>query len=83
MSAFLNCTLRQLEQVREKAEVMSNKGAQIWWHPEHAGALQCDFRVVCSKGTYIRTLMHDMGEAMGSGAYLSSLRRTRSGNFSP
>ena len=41
-----------------------------------------DFRVVCSKGTYIRSLANDFGEALGSKAYLSALRRTRIGIFS-
>jgi tRNA pseudouridine55 synthase len=40
------------------------------------------FRVVCSKGTYIRSLAFDFGKAVGSGAHLSALRRTRIGNFS-
>lgn len=40
-----------------------------------------EFRVVCSKGTYIRSLANDFGEALGVGAYLSSLRRTRIGDF--
>ena len=40
-----------------------------------------DFRVVCSTGTYIRSLAHDFGKALGCGAYLSSLRRTRIGSF--
>ncbi|KAA3625268.1 MAG: tRNA pseudouridine(55) synthase, partial [Flavobacterium sp.] len=39
------------------------------------------FRVVCSKGTYIRTLAHDLGKALESGAHLSGLRRTRIGEF--
>mgnify|MGYP003636042974 FL=1 len=39
------------------------------------------FRVVCSKGTYIRSLAHDFGKALGSGAHLSSLRRTKIGDF--
>ncbi len=39
------------------------------------------FRVVCSKGTYIRSLAHDFGKALDSGAYLSALRRTRIGSF--
>ncbi|MFM6953907.1 MAG: tRNA pseudouridine(55) synthase TruB, partial [Sphingobacteriaceae bacterium] len=43
---------------------------------------EVDFRVVCSKGTYIRSLAHDFGKALGSGAYLSALCRTRSGNYS-
>ncbi|MDY0092427.1 MAG: tRNA pseudouridine(55) synthase TruB [Candidatus Vecturithrix sp.] len=40
------------------------------------------FRVVCSKGTYIRTLAHDLGEALGCGAHLTALVRTRIGHFS-
>ncbi len=39
------------------------------------------FRVVCSKGTYIRSLAHDFGKALQSGAYLSGLRRTKIGDF--
>ena len=42
---------------------------------------EVDFRVVCSKGTYIRSLVHDFGKALDNGAYLSKLRRTRSGNY--
>ncbi len=41
-----------------------------------------DIRIVCSKGTYIRALARDLGEALGSGAHLDSLRRTRTGAFS-
>jgi tRNA pseudouridine55 synthase len=40
-----------------------------------------DFRVVCSKGFYVRTYAHDIGEKLGCGAHLTSLRRTRSGHF--
>ena len=39
------------------------------------------FKVVCSTGTYIRSLAYDFGEALGCGAYLSSLCRTRIGEF--
>lgn len=39
------------------------------------------FRVVCSTGTYIRSLANDFGRELGCGAYLSSLRRTRIGEF--
>jgi len=42
---------------------------------------EVDFRIVCSKGTYIRSLVRDLGRAVQSGAYLSALRRTRIGNF--
>lgn len=38
--------------------------------------------VFCSSGTYIRSLAHDLGKALGCGAYLSELRRTKSGRFS-
>ena len=41
-----------------------------------------DFRVVCSKGTYIRSLAHDFGIALNSGAHLTKLRRTKIGEFS-
>ena len=40
-----------------------------------------EFRVICSKGTYIRSLANDFGKALDSGAHLSALRRTRIGNF--
>lgn len=42
---------------------------------------EVDFRVVCSKGTYIRSLVHDFGKALNNGAYLSRLCRTRIGEF--
>lgn len=42
--------------------------------------MQLTIRVVCSKGTYIRALARDIGERLGSGAYLTALRRTRVGN---
>jgi len=37
--------------------------------------------VVCSKGTYIRSLAHDFGKAIQNGAHLSALRRTKIGDF--
>jgi len=40
------------------------------------------FRVACSKGTYIRSLAYDFGEALNNGAHLSALRRTKIGDFS-
>ena len=41
-----------------------------------------DFRVICSKGFYVRTYAHEIGMKIGCGAHLSSLRRTKSGKFS-
>lgn len=43
---------------------------------------QIDFQVVCSKGTYIRSLANDFGKVLNSGAHLSALRRTKIGEFS-
>ena len=43
---------------------------------------EIEFRVVCSKGTYIRSLAFDFGKALNSGAYLSVLRRTKIGDYS-
>ena len=45
-----------------------------------ASSMQCTLRVVCSKGTYIRALARDIGEALHSGAHLTALRRTRVGD---
>ena len=40
-----------------------------------------DFRIVCSKGTYIRSLAHDFGKTLNNGAHLSALRRTKIGDY--
>lgn len=50
---------------------------EVLWH---AGE-KIRVRVECSGGTYIRTLAHDLGQAVGTGAYLSALHRTRVGKF--
>jgi tRNA pseudouridine55 synthase len=42
---------------------------------------EVSFRIVCSKGTYIRSIARDFGNALGVGAYLTDLCRTRIGNF--
>jgi tRNA pseudouridine55 synthase len=42
---------------------------------------EVDFSVTCSKGTYIRSLAHDFGKALESGAHLTALRRTKIGDF--
>ena len=46
-----------------------------------AEQMQLTLRVVCSRGTYIRALARDLGEALESGAYLTALRRTRVGDY--
>lgn len=42
---------------------------------------ELSLRIVCSKGTYIRSLVRDIGEALDCGAYMKSLRRTRIGEY--
>src|SRR5213592_3086736 len=42
---------------------------------------EIDFSVMCSKGFYVRTYVHDIGDVLGCGAHLKSLRRTKSGRF--
>ena len=76
--------LRPVEPSNQATEtiIKSKKGASIYLYPDYSDGLQCDFRVVCGKGTYIRSLAFDLGQALGAGAYLSSLRRTRTGGFS-
>ena len=48
--------------------------------PETDAYPSITIRVVCSKGTYIRALARDIGKALGSGAHLTALRRTRVGD---
>jgi tRNA pseudouridine55 synthase len=43
---------------------------------------EIDFEISCSKGTYIRSIANDFGKKLNSGATLTALRRTRSGDFS-
>ncbi|MCT4623436.1 MAG: tRNA pseudouridine(55) synthase TruB [Schleiferiaceae bacterium] len=42
---------------------------------------EIDFRIACTKGTYIRSIAHDFGKALNSGSYLSALRRTKIGDY--
>ncbi len=47
----------------------------------HISLPEVHFKVTCSTGTYIRSLAHDFGQALGCGAYLQALRRTKIGNY--
>ena len=49
------------------------------WELTRFGLPRFDFRLRCTKGTYVRTLAHDLGQKLGCGAYLAALRRTASG----
>jgi tRNA pseudouridine55 synthase len=48
----------------------------------HINLPDVDFRITCSKGTYIRSIAHDFGEKLNAGAHLTALRRTKIGEFS-
>nr|WP_294894683.1 tRNA pseudouridine(55) synthase TruB [uncultured Pedobacter sp.] len=65
----------------EEVELKSRKVSITEFEVTRIELPEVDFRVVCSKGTYIRSLAKDFGEKLGNGAHLSKLRRTRSGNF--
>ena len=70
---------RKGQEVKLKAKTLQIDEIELKrFDPE---TMQADIRVVCGKGTYIRALARDLGKALGSGAYLTSLRRTRVGEY--
>lgn len=76
----------------QRAYVAARKGREVELKPSriNIGSIELieynlpmvTVNIKCSKGTYIRALARDLGERLGSGAYLHDLRRTASGNFS-
>ncbi len=66
----------------EKVDIKSRKITIQTFEITSIENLNIHFRVVCSKGTYIRSLAHDFGKALNCGGHLSSLRRTKIGEFS-
>jgi len=73
--------LYELAREGKQVEIKSRKIEILEFEITRIALPEVDFRVVCSKGTYIRSLAHDFGKAVGSGAYLSKLRRTKIGDF--
>lgn len=68
---------REGEQVELRKALINIKQAELLgYDPPHALV-----RIVCGKGTYIRSLAIELGEALGSGGHLTGLRRTRSGEY--
>ena len=65
----------------EEVEIPSRKITISGFEITNIDMPKVDFRVTCSKGTYIRSLAHDFGKALNSGAHLSALRRTKIGTF--
>ena len=76
--------MRAYKKARKQEDVkLSPRQVDIYeFEITRAGVPETSFRVLCSKGTYIRSLAYDFGKSLNSGAYLSSLCRTRIGNFS-
>lgn len=70
---------RQGEEVKLKPKHIHIDEIELTSFNEDNG--QLSIRVVCGKGTYIRALARDLGRALGSGAYLTALRRTRVGDI--
>ncbi len=64
------------EVAREPRPVTIDRLALIAWEPPDA-----ELEIACSPGTYIRSLAHDLGQALGTGAHLAALRRVASGHF--
>jgi len=73
--------LYELARKGETTEIQSRKVTISSFEITNIENNNLDFRVVCSKGTYIRSLAHDFGKALNSGAHLSALRRTKIGEY--
>ncbi len=73
--------LYELARAGETTEIKTRKVTISSFEITKIDLPNIEFRVVCSKGTYIRSLAYDFGLALNSGAHLSTLRRTKIGNF--
>ncbi|BDU23783.1 tRNA pseudouridine(55) synthase TruB [Flavobacterium sp. GSB-24] len=82
-SAIKKDGVRLYEHARagESIEIESRKTTIHEFEITRIALPEIDFRVVCSKGTYIRSLAYDFGKAMNSGSHLTVLRRTKIGNY--
>lgn len=66
----------------EEVEIKSRKVTVTEFEITRIALPEIDFRIVCSKGTYIRSIAYDFGQALHSGGHLTALRRTKIGNYS-
>jgi len=82
-SAIKKDGVRLYEHARagETVEIASRKTTIHEFEITRIALPEVDFRVVCSKGTYIRSLAFDFGKALQSGAHLTALRRTKIGDY--
>ena len=74
--------LYELARAGQTTEIKSRKIIISEFEITKINSQKIEFRIICSKGTYIRSLAHDFGIALNSGAHLSALRRTKIGAFS-
>jgi tRNA pseudouridine55 synthase len=83
-SAIKKDGIRLYEHARagEEVEILSRKITIHEFEITRIVLPEVDFKVKCSKGTYIRSLAYDFGMALNSGGYLSALRRTKIGDYS-
>ena len=65
----------------EEVEIEARKTTIYEFELTRIALPEVDFRVTCSKGTYIRSLAHDFGQALNSGGHLTVLRRTKIGDY--
>lgn len=65
----------------EEVEIASRKTTIYEFEITRVALPEIDFRIACSKGTYIRSIAHDFGKALQSGAHLTALRRTKIGDY--
>ena len=76
---------KKLYELARKGQEVERKGRSVTIYElellEQTGENEYLLRVLCSKGTYVRTLCHDIGEALGCGGCMSSLRRTMAAGF--
>jgi tRNA pseudouridine55 synthase len=82
-SAIKKDGIRLYEHARagETVEIASRKTTIYQFEITRIQLPEIDFRIVCSKGTYIRSIAFDFGKSMQSGSHLTALRRTKIGDF--
>jgi tRNA pseudouridine55 synthase len=73
--------LYELARAGKETEIEARKTTLYEFEITHFSMPEVNFRIKCSKGTYIRSIAHDFGAALQSGAYLASLRRTQIGDY--
>jgi tRNA pseudouridine55 synthase len=73
--------LYELARKGQEVEIKSRKVQILFFEITSVNLPSIDFRVSCSKGTYIRSLANDLGQSLGCGGYLTALRRTKIGDY--